>query len=70
MGNVHEAFRHLKGWYRAATDTQAKPCRQTMDRQMTERVNLYTRNVAPVEINDDVPTDGELREVVGELTNG
>jgi hypothetical protein len=76
MGNVHEAFRHLlKGWYRAATDTQAKPCRQTMDRQTTERVDLYARrdspgdplpiNVAPVEIND-----GELREVVGELTNG
>ncbi len=22
-GNVHKAFRHLKGWYRAATETQA-----------------------------------------------
>jgi hypothetical protein len=22
-GNVHEAFRHLKGWYRSATNTQA-----------------------------------------------
>ena len=80
MGNVHEAFRHLKGWYRAATDTQAKPCRQTLDRQTTDRVDLYARrnspgeplpiNIAPVAINDDVPTDGELRGVVGELTNG
>ncbi len=24
-GNVQEAFRHLKGWYRAASETQAKP---------------------------------------------
>jgi hypothetical protein len=24
-GKVHEAFRHLKGWYREASDTQAKP---------------------------------------------
>jgi hypothetical protein len=80
MGNVHEAFCHLKGWYRAATDTQAKPCRQTLDRQTTDRVDLYTWrnspgkplpiNVAPVEINDDIPTDGKLRGVVGELTNG
>ena len=24
-GKVHEAFRHLKGWYREASETQAKP---------------------------------------------
>ncbi len=79
-GNVQEAFHHLKGWYRAASDTQAKPCRQTMERQTSERVDLYARgvlpgnplpiNVAPTEINDDVPSDGELWGVVGELTNG
>ena len=27
-------------------------------------------NVAPTEINDDVLSDGELRGVVGKLTNG
>jgi hypothetical protein len=79
-GNVQEAFRHLKGWYRAASDTQAKPCRQTMERQTSEWVDLYARrdspgnplpiNVIPSEINDEVPSDGELRGVVGELTNG
>jgi hypothetical protein len=79
-GNVQEAFRHLKGWYRAASDTQAKPCRQTMERQTLERVDLYARrdlpgdplpiNVTPAEINDDVPSDGELQGVVGKLTNG
>ncbi len=25
-GNVHEAFRHLKGWYQETTETQARPC--------------------------------------------
>jgi hypothetical protein len=41
LGNVHEAFCHLKGWYRAASETQAKPCHQTMDRQIAKRVDLY-----------------------------
>ena len=30
-GKVHEAFRHLKGWYREASETQARPCFQTME---------------------------------------
>ncbi len=79
-GKVQEAFRHLKGWYRAATETQAKPCYHTMEHQILERVDLYAQrespgdplpiNITPVVINDDVPTDGELRQVAGELTNG
>ena len=32
-GDVQEAFRLLKGWYRAATEVEARPCPQTMDRQ-------------------------------------
>jgi hypothetical protein len=32
-GNVHEAFRHLKGWYWAATEIQAWPCFQIMEKQ-------------------------------------
>jgi hypothetical protein len=35
-GNVQEAFCHLKGWYCTATDTQAKSCYHTMERQMSE----------------------------------
>jgi hypothetical protein len=31
-GTVEEAFRHLKGWYRAASETQAKLCFHTMER--------------------------------------
>jgi hypothetical protein len=44
---VHEAFRHLKGWYREASDTQAEPCFQTMERQTLERVELYRRHDSP-----------------------
>jgi hypothetical protein len=79
-GNVQEAFCHLKGWYRAASEMQAKPCFHTLARQTSERVDLYAQrespgnpfpiNVAPVEINDDVPSDGKLWQVAIELTNG
>ena len=51
-----------------------------MDRQTAERVDLYTRrqspgkplpiNIDPVEIDDNPPSDGEMRTAVGELTNG
>jgi hypothetical protein len=40
-GNVHEAFCHLKRWYRAATETQAQKCFQTMEKQTEEHVVLY-----------------------------
>jgi hypothetical protein len=79
-GNVQEAFRHLKGWCRAASETQSKPCYHTMERQTSERVDLYARrqspedplplHLTPVEIDDDVPTDSEIRTVAGGLTNG
>jgi hypothetical protein len=82
-GNVHEAFRHLKGWNREASETQARPCFQTMERQRLECVELYWRRDSPgppiiidnakmltKEIWDNTPTDGEIRVAVAELTNG
>jgi hypothetical protein len=79
-GNVQEAFCHLKGWYRSATDTQARPCFQTMDRQTAERIDLYRRRDSPglpihvgenlFDVRDDTPTDGEIRTAVSELSNG
>jgi hypothetical protein len=78
-GNVQEAFCHLKGWYRAASETQAKPCYQTMEHQTLERVGLYARrespgdplpiNVTPVKIDNNALSDGKLRQIVGKLTN-
>jgi hypothetical protein len=69
-GNVQEAFRHLKGWYRSATDTQARPCFQTMDRQTAEQINLYWRRDSPrlpiyvrenlFNVRDNMPADGEI----------
>ncbi len=79
-GNVQEAFCHLKRWYRAATEMQAKLCYHTMEHQTLERVDLYAWrespgdplpiNVTPVVINNNVPMDGKLRQVAGKLTNG
>ncbi len=79
-GNVQEAFRHLKGWYWAALETQAKPCFHTMERQTSERVDLYARRLSPgdplpinverTKINNNVPLDGEIRTAVSKLSNG
>jgi hypothetical protein len=46
-GNVHEGFRHLKGWYRTASETQAKPCFHAMEWQTPETVELYRWRDSP-----------------------
>jgi hypothetical protein len=79
-GNVQEAFRHLKGWYRATSETQAKPCYHTMELQTSERVDLYARRMSPgdtlpihvdrIKINDDALLDGEIRIAASKLSNG
>ena len=81
-GNVHEAFCHLKGWYWSATNMQAQPYYQTMEKQMLEHVKLYWRrdSLGPLvtinaglltgEIWDDTPNNGKIRVAVAELTNG
>jgi len=81
-GKVHEAFRHLKGWYREASETQARPCFQTMERQTVERVELYRwRNPPGIpivvdhtemrpKIWDEISDEEEIRVTVAELTNG
>jgi hypothetical protein len=65
-----------------ASETQARPCFQTMDRQTEESVKLYRRRDSPglpivlehaemrAEIRDDTPDDEEILAVVAELTNG
>jgi hypothetical protein len=79
-GDVQEAFRCLKGWYQNASESMARPCPQTMERQTAERVALYARrgspgaplpvNIDPVPIDDRTPTDAEVREAAQKLTNG
>jgi hypothetical protein len=78
--DVQEAFCHLKGWYWAALEMQAKPCYHTMEHQTSERVNLYTRralpgnpipiNYGPIKINDNAPLDEEIRLATSKLLNG
>jgi hypothetical protein len=51
-----------------------------MEKQTAERVDLYqqrespgllvTINIAPVDVQDDVPTNGEIQAAVSKLTNG
>ncbi len=63
-----------------ALEMQAKPCYHTMERQTSEQVNLYTRraspgdplpiNYGPIEINDDAPSDKEIRLATSKLLNG
>ena len=79
-GNVQEAFRHLKGWYKNASETQARPCHQTMERQTDERVELYAERAAcgaefpengtPFTIDDNPPSEGKLRTAVSQLSHG
>ncbi len=79
-GDVKEAFRHLKGWYRKAAETQARPCRQTMEHQTNKREELYTERAAyskafpangmPYAITNNQPIDGKLWAVVSLLSHG
>ncbi len=45
-GDIKEAFRHLKGWYRKAAETQARPCQQTMEHQTNKREDLCAERAA------------------------
>jgi len=79
-GDPKEAWRSIKGWYRSVEDRPPKPNYQRMEALTQERVDLYTAetppgdpipiNVDPFDVNDDIPTDGEIREAVKSLRNG
>ena len=75
--NAKEAWRRLKGWYKAAFNRAPPPARATLERITTERVDLYRYipspgenipvTVTPVEVDDSVPTEDEIEEVVKKL---
>ena len=79
-GDVVEALRCVKGWYRVAEDRAPKPCHESMEKQTKEREELYAKvpppgdpipiNVDPFEINDAIPEDVEIRAVVRGMQNG
>ncbi len=76
-GDMQEAFRLLKGWYRAALETVVCPCPQTMGRQTEERVELYWQWDSPGEplpinlqgpaIPNEVPSDHKIRDAARDL---
>jgi hypothetical protein len=79
-GDPKEAWRSIKGWYRSVEDRPPKPNYQRMKTLTQERIDLYTAapppgapipiNVDPFDVNDEIPTDGEIREAVKSLRNG
>ena len=79
-GDVKEAFRHLKGWYRKAAETQARPCRQIMDHQTDKREEFYAEravygaafpaNGMPYAIGNNQPCESKLRAEVSLLSHG
>ena len=79
-GELKEAWRSMKGWYRAAEGRTPKPCYQTLASQTKERIALYAKreppgngvpiNVTPYPVDDDTPTDLEIRRAVRKLSNG
>ena len=75
--NAKEAWRRMKGWYRAATNRGPPPARDTLERITAERVELYSQvpypgdnipvTVKPAEIDNSVPTEDYIAEAVTKL---
>ena len=75
--NSKEAWRRMKGWYRAAANRGPPPARATLERITAERVELYSLvpspgdnipvNVKLYEIDDSVPTEDEIAEAVTKM---
>ena len=75
-GDLKEAWHQLEGWYRAAKERAPKPCYETMDVQTKEQKELYKEHELPGElipinvtlykVEDEVPSDNQIREAVKE----
>jgi hypothetical protein len=73
-GETKEAWRCLKGWYKATSDASPAASQLSLAAQTAERVDHYRKvpppgdplpiHVGKSDIPDDPPSDGELREVV------
>ena len=75
--NAKESWRRLKECYKAAVKRAPPPARATPKRIFAERVDLYSYisspgenipvTVAPVEVNDSVPTEDKIEDAVKKL---
>ena len=65
--NSKEAWRRLKGWYKAVVNRSPPPARATLERITAERVDLYSYvpppgenilvTVTPEDVDDSVPME-------------
>ena len=75
--NVKEAWRRMKGWYKAAFNRAPPPAQATLERITAERVELYIHDpppgdnipviVTPPDVDDSVPKEDEIAEAVKKL---
>ena len=75
--NAKEAWRSIKGWYKAAFNRAPPLARATLKRITAELVNFYRYvpslgenipvTVAPVEVDDSVPMEDEIEGAVKKL---
>jgi len=64
----------LKGWYSGLDEKAPKPCCRLIKNQTAEQAALYRKvdppwdpipiNIVSFTINDDTPTDAEIRAVI------
>ena len=67
----------MKGWYKAAVNRSPLPARATLERIMTERVDLYSYvpppgenipvTVTPASVDNSVPMEDEIADAVKKL---
>ena len=75
--NVKEAWRRMKGWYKAVVNRAPPPAPSTLERITAEQVELYIHvpppgdnipvTVIPSKIDDSVPTEDGIAETVKKL---
>ena len=75
--NAKEAWRRLKGWYKAAVNRAPPPAQATLERITAERVDLYIYvpsqgenipvTVTPAAVDDLVPMEDEIADAVKKL---
>ena len=58
--NSKEAWRRMKGWYKAAVNRAPPPARATLERITAERVELYSHVPPP---GDNIPVTVTLSDV-------
>ena len=75
--NPKEAWRRLKGWYKAAVNRALPPARDTLERITAEQVELYSYVPPPGEnipvtvtladVDNSLPSEDEIADVVKNL---